>query len=100
MIGTLQEDGSSYNITGINITSIYPSPFVDKINIDISSQNAGQVQIRLLDNTGQLLVNKTDAINSGVNSISIFGLNNLAKGIYMIQLQSGENMITQKLMKQ
>jgi len=87
-------------IKGINITGIYPTPFINKINVDVMSNVNGQMNMRLFDNTGKMVAVQTKQISSGNNSVAFDGLGNIAKGFYMIEIRSGETIKTQKLLKQ
>ncbi len=87
------------NIKGFFVTGIYPSPFADKVNVSISSENAAQGLVRLMDNTGKVLARQNAQIRKGITTITLDRLGDLAKGFYIIEVQSGETIITQKLMK-
>ncbi len=87
------------NIKGFFVTSIYPSPFADKVSVSISSENAATGTVRLMDNTGKVLARQNSQIRKGITTISLDNLGSLAKGFYIIEVQSGETVVTQKLMK-
>jgi hypothetical protein len=86
-------------IKGTNVTGIYPNPFVDKVNIAVSSEISGQAVIRLFDNTGKLIATQQSSISKGVNNVAIDNLIALAKGFYMVKVQIGDMVVTQKLIK-
>lgn len=87
------------NIKGFFVTGIYPSPFSDKVSVSISSENAATGTVRLMDNTGKVLARQNTQIRKGITTISLDNLGSLAKGFYIIEVQSGETVVTQKLMK-
>ncbi|MEP7254877.1 MAG: T9SS type A sorting domain-containing protein [Ferruginibacter sp.] len=87
------------NIEGINITAIYPAPFIDKVNVVISSEVKTQSSISLFDNTGKLLINQPSVLNKGVTNLVVDNLSNLVKGLYIIKVQVGENIVIKKLIK-
>lgn len=89
----------SASIRGLLITGIYPNPFSEKISITISSENTAVANIRLLDNTGKLLVQQTATVHKGANTISINNLEALAKGFYLLEVRTEEKVYTQKIMK-
>jgi len=70
------------DITGIFITGIYPGPFVDKVNVTVSSEVKTQADISLFDNTGKLLVSRHEVINTGVSTLVVDKLDGLSKGFY------------------
>ena len=87
------------NIEGINITAIYPAPFTDKINVVVSSEIRAQSNIDLFDNTGKLLISQRFGLNKGVNNLSIDNLNRLATGMYIIKVQTGDVIVTKRVIK-
>lgn len=87
------------SIKGLNVTGIYPTPFTDKVNISVSSEMATDATIRILDNTGKVMAKQQSAIHKGITTITMDNLGQLAKGFYIIEVQSGETKVTQKLMK-
>jgi hypothetical protein len=86
-------------IKGTYITGMYPNPFVEKVNIAVSSETSSQAVIRMFDNTGRMIASQQNAITKGVNNITIDNLAGLPRGIYMIKIQIGDDVITQKLIK-
>jgi len=87
------------NLKGTNVTGIYPNPFTDRVNIAVSSDVNAQASISLFDNTGKLLARQMSTINKGANNVVLQNLDNLAKGFYLIKVQVGEVVTTQKLIK-
>ena len=59
------------NIKGVDITGIYPGPFIDKINVTISSEMQTMSKIDLFDNNGKLLVSQQAVLNKGVTNLAI-----------------------------
>ena len=85
---------------GLDVTSVYPSPFVDKVNVAILSEKAGPVNIRILDLSGQSVLSKTYSVNTGLTTLSLTGLSGLSKGMYMIEVISRTGTTTKELLKQ
>lgn len=88
------------SIKGISITGIYPSPFVDKVNIALAAESNTTATLRLLDNTGRQLRLQTHTINKGANNLSINNLNGLAKGLYLVEVIIDGAVQSQKIIKQ
>ena len=86
-------------IKGTNITGIYPNPFMDRVSVAVSSEVSGQAVIRLFDNTGKQIATQQSNITKGVNTVTVGNLAKLAAGFYMIKVQVGDAVITQKLIK-
>lgn len=65
-----------------SVVTIYPNPTVSVINISISSAANEQVQLRITDITGRVL--KLQNYNNASGTIQL-DVNNLSKGIYMLE---------------
>lgn len=88
------------NITGTYITGIYPSPFVNRVNINVSSELKNSASIQLFDNAGKQVAVQQALINKGVNTITLDNLGNLARGLYFVKVLIGDAIVlTQKVIK-
>ena len=74
---------------------ISPNPFVDHIKIDFSKKTTEDIYIKIFDINGKVYSNKkfvpTDKI--------IIYMKNFSLGTYLIQIESGQNSSTKKLIK-
>jgi hypothetical protein len=86
-------------IKGLNITAVYPNPFIDKLNVAITSATAEKVTVKLFDNTGKLMYRNETMVQAGINNLSIGNLGKLAAGSYMVQVNAGDVVLTKQLMK-
>ncbi len=86
-------------IKGLVITAVYPNPFIDKVNVGITSAAAEKASIKLFDNAGKLVYSNEIMMQVGINTISINNLSKLAAGSYMIQVSAGDAVLTKQLMK-
>ena len=87
------------NIKGNALTAIYPSPFIDKVNIVIANETANKAEVEIFDNAGKLVVKHSAIVNKGINTIKVENLDKLARGLYIIKVRLDENMFIQKLVK-
>jgi hypothetical protein len=87
------------NIIGTYVTGIYPAPFIDKVNVIISSEISARAKIDLFDNTGKLLISQQVVLNKAVTNLLVDKLDKLPKGFYFIKVQAGETIIVNKLVK-
>lgn len=81
--------------TGISF-SIYPNPADAFVKITFSSMDEGSFNIQLTDMMGRVVKSETDNAISGDN-IHIMNMEGIAKGIYMVTLQKGDNISKSKL---
>jgi len=87
----LEEDGSaslSFNV--------YPNPANGMATIAFSSMEEGAYSIRMIDIVGRIVKSETINANSGDNTY-IMNLDGIAKGVYTIILQKGDNISKGKL---
>jgi hypothetical protein len=89
----------SVNIEGINITAIYPGPFIDKVNVVISSDTRASSKVDLFDNTGKLLISQQSVLNKGITNLTIDNLDRLSAGMYIIKVQAGDMIVTKRIIK-
>ena len=78
---------------------LFPNPVQEVLNINLSSQESGTANIKLINLSGQIV--KQSAINLfyGQQSKSI-ALSNFPKGIYFLHFSNGEKSIVKKILKQ
>ncbi len=82
---------------GLNMT-IAPNPASDQVSISFTQAAKSQVNIRVMDLSGISVIEKDlGSLQSGKCTIS---LSNLASGIYMVELTSGDKKVVQRLIKE
>ncbi len=72
--------------------TIFPNPATDKLNVDLSALE-GQVNIKIFDITGKLVVNST---NNGGSVIDV-NLNTFTKGLYQVVIDSNDKHYTKRV---
>jgi len=83
--------------------SIYtaPNPFTNNFIINYTAVEKETITIRMFNVSGQQMFTKNVTVNNGNNSINITEAGQLAKGIYVLQVSKGHNMISSsKIIKQ
>lgn len=70
------------------IDKLYPNPSNDMIHADLFLPDNGNVQLRLFDYTGKLVMEKAVSTQKGFSTLST-DLSELPKGIYIIKISSG-----------
>lgn len=73
---------------GITVNSISPNPFREIIRLDITSEKAEQLTIRIIDNMGRMVYRKSAKIIPGNNKINLRRLSALSNGIYFLDLRT------------
>lgn len=102
MPGTL--NGCSF--TSVNETpavnaapiNTYPNPFTDEINFSIYQDSPEQISVTMINALGQEVITPVVVQgNTGTNNVTISLPAELAEGIYVLQICSGNRMWTQTL---
>ena len=81
--------------TGAQLTSVskivtYPNPVNDNLSIDISSDDASSVNIKIIDITGKVIMDLgSKELQIGLNTVSI-NTSGLASGMYNLEVSSTE----------
>jgi type IX secretion system substrate protein len=79
--------------------NVYPNPANEQVTIAFSADNASIYSIRIIDMTGRIM--QTEEVNSVAgDNMHTMGLNGLAKGIYILELRTGDDFNKVKLMIQ
>jgi len=83
------------------LIQLSPNPFSDRLNLDFTSDEKGQAEVRILNSGGQSVITRRITVNKGRNNIKLENLNKLATGTYIVQLVLNDNiMYHQKIIKQ
>ena len=90
----IKNDGAA-----VTISSVYPNPFRDKIEVALSFAHAEKFTLNLYDDNGALTRTSTAMSTAGLNTISMSGLRNLAVGTYFLEIKSSEETVRTKLYK-
>jgi len=75
----------------------YPNPFNPTTTIAFSVPEAGRVKIDVFDLTGRLVATVVDGVYLPGSHTVTFDARNLSSGVYLYRLQSGTQVITQKM---
>lgn len=80
------------------IISLAPNPFENKLTIQYESKGKEKITGSLFNSQGQLIKKLSFTVNEGVNQLYLYG-NELASGVYLLQLKTNEQVITKKIIK-
>ncbi|WP_162143057.1 T9SS type A sorting domain-containing protein [Pedobacter glucosidilyticus] len=91
-------DVKTVQISALNsdVVSVYPNPTADRLNITISK--AGNYQIKLVDQSGRVVLEKAIELNSGLNDLGV-SLSSFSAGTYYLTLTNQLNYIAKKIIK-
>lgn len=77
---------------------LYPNPTNDKCTISFASQAEAEVQVTIMDVTGQQLLSKSYPVVKGNNDLSIES-DGLTAGVYYITLTDPQNLMNRRSLK-
>jgi hypothetical protein len=81
-----------------NVQSVL-NPFIDHINVELTAPGSGTAAITLIDMYGRYIRRVSQPISQGLNSLTIDGLGNLPNATYALQIQYGDQLVSEKLLK-
>ncbi len=89
----LSNTGISFNVRSVQ------NPFIDQINMELTAPSTGTATITLIDLFGRSLRRVIQPVSQGFNSVSLYGLGNLPEATYALQIQYGDHLVSQKVVK-
>jgi hypothetical protein len=81
-----------------NAFVVAPNPAVSFFNINMNVQNEGIANIRLLDQTGKVVMTDARKVTIGRNSLTINTISQLAQGLYVVEVVTNGEKLTSKLL--
>lgn len=79
--------------------TLYPNPVNDQLHIQYESVTPEDIQLKITDIQGRLVLQQSISIHSGTNEISI-PVEQLPQGLYLCGLRNGNKLETNKFLKQ
>ncbi len=74
----------------------FPNPFVNQLQVDISSNSNQKVQLAVTDASGRKLIQRTWQLSKGINSITLSEVKQLVAGVYFIDIRSEDGSLLYK----
>jgi trimeric autotransporter adhesin len=106
-IKELDANGNIYYSTTVSVNSklvtkvtITPNPFISYIQVQAPADKNETAILRIVNAGGQVIYTKNVQLVAGVNTFTIDGLGNTAKGMYFFELQKDNTITREKIMKQ
>jgi hypothetical protein len=84
----------------ISVLSVTPNPFESAIRVQVYSDKVLPVALRIVDITGREMYKTNSILSAGNNTVSLHPAAALAKGVYVLQLIAGNEVVfTQRMQK-
>ncbi len=75
------------------------NPFTDRVSLDMTVPEDGLAGFSVLDMYGKLVKYEKQQVNKGLNSVNLMGLSGLSAGIYTLQVQYADKIISKRIVK-
>jgi len=85
--------------SNLDISSIYPNPATNDVNIELTSTSEKDVVIKIYDVTGRLMSETNKHLSNGKQTVKL-SVETLTDGIYNIDMIDGQNTIRNKFVKE
>ena len=82
----------------VTLSTIYPIPANDEINLDLNSLLAQEINFVIIDMTGKVCLNKVYKTAIGKNNIKL-DISDLLAGFYIVQIDTPQGKIIKKMIK-
>jgi len=80
--------------------SVSPNPFGSFIQVQAQADKNSAATLRIVSASGQVMYKRDMQLVQGQNSFTIDGLATIAKGMYFFEMQTGNSVTREKIMKQ
>jgi hypothetical protein len=88
------------NFNRLTKLQISPNPFTDLLKLNLNASKRSDAVINIVNAAGQQVYYRKIALESGANIISLDNMQKLSKGLYVMQIQSGGEILKHKLIRQ
>jgi hypothetical protein len=79
---------------------VMPNPYMDKLNVNFTSNNSGKAEIRMISVSGTVVKKIESTISKGFNNVQLQDLSSQLPGMYVVNIVvNGESIGTQKIIK-
>jgi Secretion system C-terminal sorting domain len=79
---------------------VMPNPYMDKLNVNFDSKDAGKGEIRIISTSGTIVKKVESTITKGTNTLQVQDLSSQAPGMYVVNIVvNGQSIGSQKLIK-
>ena len=97
---TLEEVTTGISGPSLAILGAYPNPFYDEFTVQFNMFFEAEFNIRLIDASGKVITSrKLEAVPAGLNYYRINGLEVLPAGNYILEIESGNRISRNSLIK-
>lgn len=81
---------SNNKANNLETVIVYPNPFTDQVNLSITSAEASQMKVTIINLSGKEVGNLTIPVSAGTSNININDFEKLTAGVYFIKVNIGD----------
>lgn len=85
--------------SSLSINLAKPNPFYGEVEVQITTAKSENVTLLLIDEKGKQVARKQKILSAGTNAVPLSNLQNLAAGMYLLQIATETETLQQKLLK-
>ena len=85
------------NVSRNKAVLIYPNPAYNDLTLQLITDHNEKVVVKVIDHSGKVVINKTVTLPSGLNYLSIDGIDKLPAAAYIIKVKSQSVNASEKL---
>ncbi len=79
---------------------INPNPVRDNLSVTIDNVDATTATVSIINSCGQVCINQKIAIHAGSNSLPVNTIAKLLKGVYVLRIQTGRELVSKVFIKE
>ena len=80
------------------LIKVFPNPVADKVNVQLELKENMDLEVSVINLLGELILSENKNLDQGVNTLTI-NLQDLPAGIYFLNLSDGQEIISQRMIK-
>lgn len=96
---TIESVTAVNDYAGVSDLSVFPNPASDVLNVNFLTTNAENVSLQIVDMSGKMIENRNYQHIGGLFEETL-NVNDLAKGIYFLKIQTEQGTTMQKFIRQ
>nr|WP_278251872.1 T9SS type A sorting domain-containing protein [Sabulibacter ruber] len=77
-----------------------PNPFSDKIKLAVNAEKAGEMQVKLLTENGEVVLEKKIKVSKGASETELVISSKVKSGIYLLVTELNGERLSQRMIKQ
>ncbi len=82
------------------VININPNPIRDKLTVTVENSDASTAIFSIINSCGKIYINQKEQFHQGKNSLLVKSTSKLAKGVYVLKIQTDNNLVSKVFIKE